>query len=60
MEEDGELDRLAAAPGVRVEIVPSIAEMHTLPQLWMQRRVHELVDAELAALLGGAPVGGRS
>jgi hypothetical protein len=57
MEADGELDRLAAATGVRVELVPSAAEMHTLPQLWLQRRVHELVDDELRALLG-APVGG--
>jgi hypothetical protein len=51
MEADGELDRLAAAPGVHLELVPSVAEMHTLPQLWLQRRVHELVDAELAAFL---------
>jgi hypothetical protein len=48
MAADGELERLTDAPGVRVEVVPTAAEMHTLPALWLQRRVNALLDDALA------------
>jgi hypothetical protein len=48
LEADGSMDRLAASPAVRLELVESIAELHTLPQLGLQRRIHALLDDELA------------
>jgi alpha/beta superfamily hydrolase len=47
LEADGGMERLAASPAVDLHVVPTAAEMHTLPQLWLQRRVAEIVDGML-------------
>jgi hypothetical protein len=49
LEADGGMDKLAASPAVQLEIVATGAEMHTLPQLVLQRQVGELVDGALEA-----------
>jgi alpha-beta hydrolase superfamily lysophospholipase len=54
LEADGGMERLAASPVVQLEIVPTAAEMHTLPQLWLQRRVAGIVDGMLERELQAA------
>jgi pimeloyl-ACP methyl ester carboxylesterase len=47
LEASGALPALAARPEVEVQIIPSGAETHTLQPPWVQRKVHEAVDAVL-------------
>jgi alpha-beta hydrolase superfamily lysophospholipase len=58
LEADGGMARLAASPAIDVELVPSVAELHTLPQLGLQRRVLEIVDRRLGELVA-TPTAGR-
>jgi hypothetical protein len=48
----GVLDRIGQWPNVRLETVDTPVETHTLTPLWLQRRVHGLVDEFLAAEIG--------
>jgi pimeloyl-ACP methyl ester carboxylesterase len=51
LERDGQLDRLDQWPNVAVEIVPGDADVHTLRPIWLQHRVHAMLDAALEAEL---------
>jgi hypothetical protein len=44
---DGDLDRLAQWPDTTFEIVAGEVDLHTLRPLWLQRRVHAMLDAGL-------------
>jgi hypothetical protein len=51
---DGGLGQVAAQwPGLRFEIIEGEVDLHTLRPLWLQRRVHAMLDAALAAELDG-------
>jgi dienelactone hydrolase len=58
LEADGRLAGMAAHPAVRVELIASGAETHTLQPPWIQERVHGLVDAELERELERARAAG--
>jgi hypothetical protein len=51
LERDGQLDRLDQWPNIAVEIVPGDADVHTLRPIWLQQRVHAMLDAALDAEL---------
>jgi pimeloyl-ACP methyl ester carboxylesterase len=44
LERTGRLSALAARPLVSVQLIPTAAETHTLQPLWVQERVHPIVD----------------
>jgi len=46
-EREGRLERMQRWPNLRLEVVPGLTDLHTLRQLWLQREVHELLDAAL-------------
>jgi hypothetical protein len=48
---EAHLEHLDQWPNVAFEIVPGEADLHTLRPLWLQRRVHAMLDAGLDAEL---------
>jgi hypothetical protein len=44
---EGHLEHLDRWPNMAFEIVPGEADLHTLRPLWLQRRVHAMLDAGL-------------
>jgi pimeloyl-ACP methyl ester carboxylesterase len=44
---EGRLERMHHWPNLTLEVVPGLSDLHTLRQLWLQRKVHELLDAAL-------------
>lgn len=52
---DGRMDRLGRWPNLDVELILGHPDTHTLQPLWLQDRVHGLVDAAMERARGGAP-----
>jgi pimeloyl-ACP methyl ester carboxylesterase len=46
-EREGRLERMQQWPHLTLEVVPGLSDLHTLRQIWLQQKVHELLDAAL-------------
>jgi hypothetical protein len=58
---DGDLERLGSRwPDATFEIVPGEVDLHTLRPLWLQRRVHGMLDAGLDAELARLDLAARA
>jgi pimeloyl-ACP methyl ester carboxylesterase len=44
---EGRLERLERWPNLTLEVVPGRSDLHTLRQIWLQRKVHMLLDDAL-------------
>ncbi len=55
LKRNGGLQRLARWPKLRVEAVPGRSDLHTMRPIWLQRRVHTLVDQALTDDLANVP-----
>jgi pimeloyl-ACP methyl ester carboxylesterase len=51
----GTFDRLDSWPNLRLALLGTSADTHTLTPLWLQQQVHELIDAALEAELERLP-----
>ena len=49
---EGRLERLERWPNLTVEVVPGRSDLHTLRPIWLQRRMHQLLDDALWRELG--------
>jgi glycosyltransferase involved in cell wall biosynthesis/pimeloyl-ACP methyl ester carboxylesterase len=47
LEREGRLERMQRWPNLTLEVVPGLSDLHTLRQIWLQQKVHELLDAAL-------------
>jgi hypothetical protein len=46
-EHEGRLERMERWPNLTLEVVPGLSDLHTLRQIWLQQKVHQLLDAAL-------------
>jgi pimeloyl-ACP methyl ester carboxylesterase len=46
-EREGRLERIERWPNLTLEVVPGLSDLHTLRQIWLQQKVHELLNAAL-------------
>jgi pimeloyl-ACP methyl ester carboxylesterase len=46
-EREGRLGRMERWPNLTLEVVPGLSDLHTLRQIWLQQKVHRLLDAAL-------------
>jgi pimeloyl-ACP methyl ester carboxylesterase len=46
-EREGRLERMQRWPNLTLEVVPGLSDLHTLRQIWLQQKVHGLLDAAL-------------
>jgi pimeloyl-ACP methyl ester carboxylesterase len=44
---EGRLERLERWPNLTLEVIPGRSDLHTLRQIWLQRKVHKLLDDTL-------------
>jgi hypothetical protein len=54
---EGRIERMGRWPNVTIEVVPGREGLHTLKPIWLQHRVHELLDEGLRRELARAQTG---